>query len=756
MINLSKTTLTQHQIRLLTRGPKFCPVETGRKADFHSGTKIFSKKLALQEKYFDASFDDESLIRQQSKKYITTKNKQLSEIISVINKLTPNEKFTADNLDKDERNALEEMKILCDNSLVLKKADKSNTFVIMEKSDYEETLVLKGHLHTSTYEVADNDANHQVYKNLTKLCDKHKICLTTNERKAILKEDWAESQFYILPKIHKCKSILNHITDNDQEYLKMPFPSDLKGRPICGDVNSVTQGLSKLMDKLLKPLVTHLKTFIKDEFDFLRKFPRSIPPDMRVVCCDVTSLYTSIPTDLGLQALDYWVTRLSSLISGRFTKPFILESVNFILTNNYFQFNSKMWHQLCGTAMGKAFAPPYACLTMGYLEETILFPKLIPHNFDSITSKLIISLFLRYIDDGILVLPKSVSVEDFLKIINKMHPSIQYTISTNLLSIIDGVAYMGTNFLSIKVLVDSSGSVKFDVYYKETNAHDYLAFDSHHPQHTKNNIPYVLAKRIVVMSSEDKWVQRNLNDLRHFLLERKYPVEVIEKGFHNAQLQGPAPPTSSTKVIPMITPYFGNLDSSTIVHTTKELIASSSNERLQSAFKDTRFVQCYTQTPNLLRILSRSSFSTSKEQKERGIYRCNGQKCEICSFGYIQECKSFVTSNGTTWDVKCHATCNSLNAIYFLKCNFCFVVTKLGKTDNLRDRTNNHRSGCRLGKSSDIFDNHVHSCPKTQGLTLQEPFFQLYVLMVCSDYNKLINIERKLHLQGHDTVFKLL
>ena len=162
--------------------------------------------------------------------------------------------------------------------------------------------------------------------------------------------------------------------------MQLPFPRDQKGRPINGDVNSVTQGLSKLLDKILSPLVTHLRTFIKDEFDFLRKFPKQVPPETKIVCCDVISLYTSIPTQLGIEALDYWLTKLSSLVDSRFTKSFVLESVRFILENNFFEFNGTIWHQLCGTAMGKSFAPPYACLTMGYLEETILIPKLIPRS----------------------------------------------------------------------------------------------------------------------------------------------------------------------------------------------------------------------------------------------------------------------------------------------------------------------------------------------------------------------------------------
>ena len=417
-----------------------------------------------------------------------------------------------------------------------------------------------------------------------------------------------------------------------------------------------------------------------------------------------------------------------------------------------------MWHQLSGTAMGKSFAPPYACLTMGYLEETILFPKLIPRFFDSELAKLIIDYFMRYIDDDILVLPDSIPTEYFLDILNMMDPSIQHTGSTVMHQEVDRIIYKCTNFLSIKILVDPNGIVKFDIHYKETNAHDYLSFDSHHPEHTKTNIPYVLAKRIIILTSDDVWVERNLLDLKRYLLDRLYPLHVIEQGFHNAKLQGAANQQSHNKVVPMITPYLGNLDSSNIVNATRDLIAASSNERVRKAFKDVKFVQCHTQTPNLLQILSTSKFgsSTPNQRKEGGIFHCTNVACEICHLQYLQKCKSFITSNGTEWKVKSHITCHSKNVLYFLKCKFCMLETKLGKTDNLRSRTNNHRSCCRNGGSTDLFDEHVYHCSTRQGAEATEPYFLLYVLMECNDYNKLINIERNLHLDGHDTIFKLV
>ena len=124
------------------RGPKFCPVEVGKNTDFYGGIKTFSKKLALQEKYFDSSFNDPSLIRPQSKKLVTTDNKDLKDIISTINKITPTTKQTPDNLDQEERTALEEIKNLCQSSLVIKKADKSNTLVVMGKEEYHDKLVM--------------------------------------------------------------------------------------------------------------------------------------------------------------------------------------------------------------------------------------------------------------------------------------------------------------------------------------------------------------------------------------------------------------------------------------------------------------------------------------------------------------------------------------------------------------------------------------------------------------------------------------
>ena len=54
-----------------------------------------------------------------------------------------------------------------------------------------------------------------------------------------------------------------------------------------------------------------------------------------------------------------------------------------------------MFRQVIGTAMGTIFAPPYACLVIGYLEETKLYPKLLPEHFDPDVCLRIIEHFYR-------------------------------------------------------------------------------------------------------------------------------------------------------------------------------------------------------------------------------------------------------------------------------------------------------------------------------------------------------------------------
>ena len=199
--------------------------------------------------------------------------------------------------------------------------------------------------------------------------------------------------------------------------------------------------------------------------------------------------------------------------------------------------------------------------------------------------------------------------------------------------------------------------------------------------------------------------------------------------------------------------FYSNYNCRNILNVTSDLIRNSKDKRIQNAFQNTTFIQSNRQPKNLLQLLTNSRFLTTphqiSDQEPSGIFLCDRSNCKICRL-YLQECKSFVTAKGATWNVKSHATCHSKNVLYYLVCNFCNSTSYTGKTDDFRPRTNDHISICRKGKSTNSFDIHVYNCSKKT--VAVEPFFKAYIFMVVNDYNKLLNLERMLHLQGHDTL----
>ena len=74
---------------------------------------------------------------------------------------------------------------------------------------------------------------------------------------------------------------------------------------------------------------------------------------------------------------------------------------------NHFKFLNTHFHQINGTAMGTAPAPPYANLVIGLFELIVVLPNLHPQ----------VKLYCRYIDDafGIILNEHNQTVEEMIK-----------------------------------------------------------------------------------------------------------------------------------------------------------------------------------------------------------------------------------------------------------------------------------------------------------------------------------------------------
>ncbi len=78
----------------------------------------------------------------------------------------------------------------------------------------------------------------------------------------------------------------------------------IPGRPIISGCNSPTANLSGFIDHYLKPIVKGISSYIQDTNHFLRilkEYDGLIPPNPLLVTFDGKSLYTNIPTHLGIE-----------------------------------------------------------------------------------------------------------------------------------------------------------------------------------------------------------------------------------------------------------------------------------------------------------------------------------------------------------------------------------------------------------------------------------------------------------------------
>ena len=711
----------------------------------------FIRKLKLREKFWNTEYVNDCIVKGKSHNPVSTKNAELLKIIEKIEDIVPTPVKREVNVTNQETNALKN--IISYEDIIIKKADKGGMFVILDTDFYRDKLVMNDHLSSETYEIVPEKSDKKVMGNLKKLLEKHKPCLRPQEIEYI-------NNIYVSPKVHKNKDIINACKNSDSEYIHMPAPQDLKGRPIIAGPESPTQRLSELLEKLLSPLVPSLKSYIKDDWDFLRKLPHSLSFDCELFSVDIVSLYTNIPHDLGNEAVSYYVDKYRDKIPSRFTKEFILESLMFVLKNNNFLFNGTLYHQKTGTAMGTKCAPPYANLSVGYLEETKLEPQL-PRHFEASTCELIIRCFLRYIDDGFVLWPKESDINIFFNLLNSLNPHIQFTIEHSTKTIKCGIHTQELAFLDVLAIVTNHREFSTDIFYKETNSHFYLDYHSHHPQHIKDNLPYSLAKKIVVFVSNTDQMNFRLQQMKEWLLKCRYPAKIIDKGIHNAKLQGPAPPPKNTdNQIILVSKYISNYTQESTAHQINYLLQHTKCESLNEIFKDCRTIVAHKQPPNLLRRITKAAFKPSSQPtaQENGLFKCNkaSTTCKLCK-NYIQECKSFICANGFKWEIRSRINCNSQNVLYYLKCIWCLdpanPETYTGKTNEMRQRMNNHISECRHGVTPNKFDKHVYNCRRKHGKKGDvEPFFEIYAFFTIKHRESLESYERDLHKRGYDTM----
>ena len=136
---------------------------------------------------------------------------------------------------------------------------------------------------------------------------------------------------------------------------------------------------------------------LRDSTEFLNKLSRRFPKETILTSFVITCLYTNIPHNVGMEAIQYWLTKYLPSTAGRFSQEFIVEGKKIILQNNTFTFNDRTFLQIKGTALWTKMAPSYATLVLGYLKNTMYEDT--TRKFGEEIDRYIQENWLRYLDD---------------------------------------------------------------------------------------------------------------------------------------------------------------------------------------------------------------------------------------------------------------------------------------------------------------------------------------------------------------------
>ena len=186
-------------------------------------------------------------------------------------------------------------------------------------------------------------------------------------------------------------------------------------------------------------------------------------PEGSILCTvDVSALYTNINMEDAMAAVK---RALDTREDQTVPTDFIVKLLEMVLKWNIFTFDSQLYQQLIGFAMGTKCAPNVADLFMAEIDEKILD---LAAQTDGDSP---ISFYRRFLDDiFMLFTDSSQDLHQFVSEINTIHPGIKFTMShtTPATPDCDCEAADSIPFLDTSIKI-KDGQLVTDLYRKPTD-----------------------------------------------------------------------------------------------------------------------------------------------------------------------------------------------------------------------------------------------------------------------------------------------
>ena len=461
----------------------------------------------------------------------------------------------------------------------------------------------------------------------------------------------------------------------------------LTGRPIVAGIGSLNERLGEWVDGRLQPLVSVLPGYLRDTKHLLCKLS-GVPwqHGYRWMSYDVCSLYSSIPHDLGLQAVSHFLKE-----SGHYSlvlQEFIVLALKYLLTHKFFMFDGVFYLQRCGASMGAKFSPSLANLYMGWWEKSRIFGGTSPRRSDTV-------IYCRYIDDLLLVISdESADLDEWLVYLNDNELNLRFTGNLQPTTI---------EFLDLK-LTGADGIISTSLFRKSTAGNALLRADSSHPPHTINSIPYGQFLRLKRLCTSPVDFTSEALEMAHRFKDRGYSATVVNNALRrvnaiprdslldNRRSRSRSPNSMNNETAPIFSTSY-----SMEFYKIKQIII----KYLPVLYSDASYTSILSKgiktvsrrAPTLGGVLSPSLFESKPTSSTWldfvGTFKCGTNGCRYCPLigagKVIRSC-----SSGRNFFIKQYINCNTKFVVYVITCNIC-NVQYVGRTiRRLRDRLSDH------------------------------------------------------------------
>ena len=347
--------------------------------------------------YFIRSIDNLKILSGDNLDFIKTRIKDTA--------LTSFRNYNANvpqHLSNEEFEALKTLSGNC--NLVIQKADKGNSVVIVEKDVYvrhmetilsdfnkfEKVSIKKGILNFSiNHEKNINNYLKRLEKSGSLSTEQHKKIKAVGSRPGIL---------YGLCKVHKA------ITE-----VCPPF------RPILSAIGTPSYKLAKFLVPKLSS-VTFNEFTVKDSFAFAEEI---VYQDSKLFMgsLDVDSLFTNIPLEETINICTNLLYNNEDVIEG-INKSEFKNLLSLATQESYFIFNYVLYKQKDGVAMGSPLGPTMANVFLSFYEVKWL--EQCPKEFKP-------AFYRRYVDDIFVLFESAEHLSKFRDYFNTRHPNMSFS-----------------------------------------------------------------------------------------------------------------------------------------------------------------------------------------------------------------------------------------------------------------------------------------------------------------------------------------